>query len=333
MLGLFDAAHAYDGDAAAEARAHAADHVDGALPQRRSAQASGADGVDLGRRRRQAASRDRRVGRDHAVETDLVDHGEHVFELGVGEVGRNLHEEPLARAGLRAQRRQERVGVLARLHRAEAGGVGRRDVHDHEVGDGVHRVERGEVVVDHGGEVVYGHDARLADRDADGHPFRGRRAASHFAEALREARGALVREAEPVYERAIGRQAKEVRSGVGRLRLRRDRPELEVPEPERRERPRSARVLVEAAREADDRRKVEAHDARADPTRGRAAAARGRRAGEQAKARAHPGEVLHRAQRGEREFVRRVRRKEKEQRPERTLVHDGLHGPCRFRPA
>ncbi len=96
-----------------------------------------------------------------------------------------------------------------------------------------------------------------------------------------------------------------------------------MPEAEGGQRPWPPRVLVEAAGQAHDRRKVQAHPVHGDPT---LLGGRHGRANEGSE----PGQVLDWTERREREFVRRVGREEKEQRPQRPPVHDRVHD-CRVR--
>ncbi len=113
--------------------------------QRRAAEPPCADGFDPLRVGRELVPGDRRVGGHHPVEAHVFDDRQQVFELGVRQIGRDLHEEPgVVRPT--PQCREQRVRVPAGLHRPQPRGVRRRDVDDHEVGDPAHGIERGQIV-------------------------------------------------------------------------------------------------------------------------------------------------------------------------------------------
>ena len=305
-----DAAHPDHDHLASEASADATDHLERAGTEGRTAETSRADGAHAGRGRDEAGPRDRGVGGDDPLEAHLFDHREHVLDLRVVEVGGDLDEQTpcLALPGLES--RQERPRVLPALHRAEARRVGRRDVDDDEVGHAGDRVERGQIVLDDALDVVGRHRPGLADRHPGGH----RQAGAHRPETRGGAHRTLVGEAEPVDERAIGGQTEHVRVGVRRLRLGRHRPELEVPEAERREGPRAAHVLVEPSGEAQRRPELEAHHRDAD-------AVVGPRREHLLDPSAQPREVLDRREARERQRMRDVWRKEKEERAKTASVH------------
>ncbi len=277
--------------------------------ERRSAESSGADRVDHVLRRREPFALRRRVRRDDACEPDVRDDAAERVDLRVVEIGRDLHEERfLARVALR-ERRQQRARELRALERAEVLRVRRRDVHDDEVAHGRDRVEASRVICNHRLEIFTERNrARLADRKPDGH-------ADRFfvrCKTSRDALGAFVRKPEAIDERAIGGEAKEVRRGVRLLRERGHRAELEEAKSERRERARAPRVLVEAAREANGRREIQAHRARPQ--------ARIARRGNRSNERAERSDMLHGRERGRRERVRRIGTE-----PEQERLHERVH--------
>ena len=137
--------------------------------ERASAEATGADRLDGGRRAGEVGPADRGVGRDDAVEAGRqgeVGDGEHVV---VAEVGGDLHQQrhPALGAGLvgaTAYGGQQGLELLDGLQVAQAGGVGRGDVDDEVVGVGGEQPGRLLVVAD---RVLLGHDLGLADVDAE----------------------------------------------------------------------------------------------------------------------------------------------------------------------
>jgi hypothetical protein len=123
----------------------------------------------------------------------FFDDAEERVERLVREVGRDLHQDR-HRGGVHVdQPREELPEPLFFLQGPQIARVGRRHVHDDEVRDRAHRLEACRVIGEDRVEVVGGHDARLADRDAERNPEPTLRATSR-RETRRHARRALVGE-------------------------------------------------------------------------------------------------------------------------------------------
>ena len=134
-------------------------------------------GEDLGRCE-QARARDRRVGRDQAVELGLDGEVRELVELLFGEVGRELDQHGAVR--LPPHRGDQLAQVLDRLQVPQPGVFGRADVDDHEVRVRREQLRRGPVV---GGRVLQRRDLRLADVDRRRRRGRERRASVGAAAA------------------------------------------------------------------------------------------------------------------------------------------------------
>jgi hypothetical protein len=256
--------------AGADLRAQPPRHLERARPQRRARQAAGADRRDLGRRRAQAVAGDGGVGGDHAVEVELHRQRADGVDVGVGQVGRDLHQQrhpARRRRGVRGgpHRPQDLAEPLHGLQIAQARRVGRAHVHHQVVGQRREQGRARDVVC---GGVDVGRGLVLADVHADdarpATPPPRAQAGSHRV-------GAAVVEAQPVDERSIVDQPEHPRLRVARLRPRRDGADLDEAEAEREQRVDAARVLVEAGGQADGRRELEPE--RVDPRRRRRHAA------------------------------------------------------------
>ena len=234
---------------------------------------------------REARARNRRVRRDHPVELRPRPRppSERV-ELGVREIGRDLQEQRHRGPGgafsfARAPSRSVRASSAPCMARRSFV-FGDETLTTTKSATRARGAEAREVVGDGRVEASSGTARDLPIDTPTGTPAPPR--PSPRANRAPRARRALVREAEPVDERAVVAARRNMFGRrVGLLRLRGHRPELEVPEAERRRARGRVRVLVEAAGEPEGRREVEPqgrHDqrgscgarrARAEPRSGR----------------------------------------------------------------
>ena len=158
--------------------------------------------------------------------------------------------------GAAADGAQQRLEPVDGLQVAQARCVRRGDVDDEVVG--VRREQGGALLVVADG-VLLGDHLGLADVDAERHagaatgavePPRGQPAGHHL--------GAVVVEAHPVDDRAVGRQPGQPRLRVAGLRLTGDGADLDEPEAHVGQRVDADGVLVEARRETEQAREVAA---------------------------------------------------------------------------
>ena len=152
---------------------------------------------------------------------------------------------------------EQRLQPLHGLQVAQPRCVRRGDVDDQVVG--VRREQGGALlVVAHG--VVLGDHLGLADVDAEGYAeAKAGAVEATLGQPARDDLGAVVVEAHPVDDRAVGRQPREPGLGVAGLRLPRDGADLDEPEPHVGQGVDADGVLVEARRETHQAGEVQAH--------------------------------------------------------------------------
>ena len=201
-------------------------------------------------------ARDRRVGRDHAVDAVAHERCSNQPNLRLVEVGRDLHEHRYHAAVPRRQRclallqrREQHVQRCVVLQGAQVLSVRAGDVDGDIVGVRVHTVQAQQVVV--GG--AFDRRARvLADVEAEHAALAAKTGTLHVRQ---EGVQPVVVEAQPVDQCPRFRQPVHARLGIARLRLRRHGADLDETETHRTQSVDAAAILVQAGRQSDAVRK------------------------------------------------------------------------------
>ena len=178
--------------------------------------------------------------------------------------GRERSGAIFKRTGLRALWFSARIARSSFIERlfllqvAQARRVRRADVEHDVISEFVQAPKRIKVILD---GVFERSGFRFADVDADG-DSRPAPARPQFRQTLRDDIGAVIVEAEAIDERLLHGITKDSRPRISRLRLRGDGADFDETETERFPRGERDAVLVEAGRETDWIRKVQAEDRR-----------------------------------------------------------------------